>query len=157
MITKSKKLQISKLTIGIIVGIVAVAVILVLVFSLSGTKKEVAKCDLALGACADASGKIISGVTSQGDCEGVVDSVGIRGVWNEGQKCYQIGTNNALAPLSFGKSFTIDMCKNNPKTYRYFETGVCLVNFKPIETADTKVKCEGQGTWDANLDPCTTD
>ena len=153
MIIQNKKGKMSNSTIGIIAAIVVV--ILVLVFSFNGTRKGASACDLPLGACVGSDGKVVAGVTSQADCDGVVDATGIKGIWNEGQKCYQIGMNNALAPLVFGKSFTVDTCKNNPKSYKYFEIGVCLVNLKPVVDADTKVKCEGQGTWDATLSPCT--
>ncbi len=125
------------------------------------TKATCRQLESPISACMDASGKVIAGVASQSDCEGVTDSAGLNGAWNEGEKCYQIGMNNALAPLKFSQSFTVAMCLNNPKTYVYLKEGVCLVNLKPILTADTKVKCEGQGTWSSKepaqiKEVCTT-
>jgi hypothetical protein len=117
------------------------------------TKLTCRQLEGSVGACEDASGKVIAGVTSKPDCEGV------SGVWNNGEQCYNVGTDGIITDKN---GFTADICKSKPLAYRYFVAGVCLVNAKVVETADTKAKCEGQGRWAQIYEPaqittpCTT-
>jgi len=131
--------------IAIGVAIILLAAIIILAIRVKTTCDE---SKIVAGACLDSNNQVVTGVSSQADCNGATD-----GTWLSGEHCYNFGTGGKIqgeVSLKTG-GMTGAICAKYPKSYVYFADGVCLgADGDPIAGITQSADCGSKGTWDAN-------